>query len=150
VAIDTGGIHDAARRDEVARRLAENLAKAEIRVAPGAAVTVAASVEPGKEEEIVYRRMGPGFGTDRFKIRPQIGRVRFLYQGKVAWETSASTVPMFEIAHLKKDESLQDHVRRFEQPNYDYFGHVELPKLLTRPTGQPTLGTSQVTPAGVR
>ena len=94
--------------------------------------------------------MGAGFRLDKFKIRPQIGRVRFTYQGKVAWETGSSTIPFFDMAHLKKDESLQDHVRKFEKPNYDFFKHVELPKLLTRPTGQPTLGTSKVTLAGVR
>ncbi len=91
-----------------------------------------------------------GFRVDTFKIRPQIGRVKFVYQGKVAWQTSASTVPFFEIAHLDKNESLADHVKKFEKPNYAYFGRVELPKLLTRPTGQATLGTSQVSLAGVR
>ena len=61
-------------------------------------------------------------------------------------------MPHFDMAHLKKDESLQDHVRKFEQPNYAYFANAELPKLLTRPTGQGTgtLGASQVTLSGIR
>ena len=150
VTIDAAGITDAARRDDVTRMLAENFAKGDVRVVPGSPVTVEVSVAVGAEEEIAYRTMGAGFQVDKFKIRPQIGRVRFMYQGKVAWETGSSTVPFFDIAHLKKDESLQDHVRKFEKPNYDFFKHVELPKLLTRPTGQPTLGTSQVTLSGVR
>jgi hypothetical protein len=61
-------------------------------------------------------------------------------------------MPRFEMVHLQKDESLQDHVRKFEEPNYKYFGNTELPKLLTRPTGQGsgTLGVSQVTLSGIR
>lgn len=150
VSIDTSGIGDASQRGTVNRKLTENLAKNGIRVAPNSPVTVAASVAPGKEQEIAYRTMGAGFQVDKFKVRPQIGSIKFLYDGKVAWETGSSTVPFFDIAHLRKDESLQDHVRQFEKPNYDFFGHAELPKLLTRPTGQPTLGTSQVTLSGVR
>lgn len=150
VAIEVTSIPDASRGDDVIKGLTESLAKNDVRVEPGSPLVVQASIEQGKEEEITYRTIGRGFQRDRFKVRPWIGRVKFVYQGKVAWETSASTVPMFEIAHLNKDESLQDHVRKFERPNYAFFGHLELPKLLTRPTGQPTLGTSQVTLAGVR
>lgn len=150
VFIEVSNLPDPSRRDEVIKGLTDSLAKNDIRVEQGSPLVVQASMEQGKEEEIAYRTIGRGFGRERFKVRPWVGRVKFVYQGKVAWETSASTVPMFEIAHLKKDESLQDHVRKFEQPNYAFFGRLELPKLLTRPTGQPTLGTSQVTLAGVR
>ena len=81
-----------------------------------------------------------------------MSRLKIVYEGKTAWESSGSSMPLFEMARLKKDESLQDHVRKFEQPNYAYFANAELPKLLTRPTGQGagTLGVSQVTLSGIR
>ena len=55
-------------------------------------------------------------------------------------------------AQLKKGESLEDHVRKLEQPNYAYFANAELPKLLTRPMGQAagTLGVSTVALSGIR
>src|SRR5262249_49715677 len=152
VSLDVNGIPDSSQHPAVTEALTKNLEKNGVRVAANAPVVVQASVEPGKEQQIAYRTIGRGFAVDRFTVRPQIGRVKFVYQGKTAWETSASTLPFFEMAHLEKNESLQDHVRKFEKPNYAYFGKVELPKLLTRPTGSGpgTLGVSQVTLAGVR
>ena len=81
-----------------------------------------------------------------------MSRLRIVYMGKSVWDSGGSSLPMFEMAHLEKNESLQDHVRKFEQPNYQFFGNTELPKLLTRPTGQGagTLGVSQVSLSGIR
>ena len=61
-------------------------------------------------------------------------------------------MPFFEVALLKEGESLQDHVRKLEQPNYAYFADAELPKLLTRPMAGAagTLGVSSVTLSGLR
>ena len=124
----------------------------QVKVAPGAALTLAPSVTPGKEEEISYRTFGQGFRTDNFKVRPQISKVKFLYQGKPAWESGASTLPMMDFAHLGKNESLADHVKKFEQPNYAFFDQLALPRLLAkpRPDGSIALGRSQVSTSGVR
>jgi hypothetical protein len=115
-------------------------------------VTLQASLEQGEQKEIAYRSFGGGFAVERFKVRPWIARIRVVYGGQTAWESSGSSVPFFEMAQLKKDESLQDHVRKLEQPNYVYFVSAELPKLLTKPMGQAsgTLGTSTVTVSGIR
>jgi SLA1 homology domain 1, SHD1 len=153
VALDVNGIPDASQRNTVAQALTANLAKNGVTVASGSPLIVQAALEPGKEQEIAYRSIGRGGrNVDRFKIRPWTGKIKFVYNGQAAWETSASTVPFFDFAHLEKNESLQDHVKKFEQPNYQYFGNVELPKLLTRPTGNGagTMGISQVTTSGVR
>jgi len=152
VTIDASGVPDAGQRDNVIRLLTANLARVGVKVAPGNPVIVQASLEQGKEQEIGYRRFGAGFQVDRFKIRPWMSRLRILYESKTAWDSGASSLPFFEMTRLEKDESLQDHVRKFEQPNYAYFGNTELPKLLTRPTGQGSgaLGVSQVTLSGIR
>jgi hypothetical protein len=152
VSIDVNGIPDFSRRNEVTQSLTASLSKVGVTVAAGSPVTLQASIEQGKEEEIAYRKFGGGFGVEKFKVRPWISHLKLLYGGKTAWESGGSSVPGFEMAQLKKGESLQDHVRKFEQPNYAYFAHVELPKLVTRPTGQGSgaLGTSMVTLAGIR
>jgi hypothetical protein len=152
VAIDVNGLPDPAQRASVTQSLTANLAKVGVLVAASSPVTVQASLEQGKEQEIAYRTIGAGFQRERFKVRPWTSRLKIVYEGKTAWESSASSMPHFEMARLKKDESLQDHVRKFEQPNYAYFGTAELPKLVTRPTGQGagTLGVSQVTLSGIR
>jgi hypothetical protein len=149
VSVDASGIPDASKRAKVIQGLTASLAKNNIKVAANRPVVVQASMERGKEEEISYRTMGLGFGVDTFKVRPWIVRIKFVYQGKTAWETGQSSVPFMDFARLKKDESLADHVKKFEQPDYEVFGRVELPKMLQKP-GQQTLGVSQVTIAGVR
>jgi len=152
VSIDPSGLADASRRAEVVAALTALLARMDVKVAPGATVTLLPTVEAGKEQEISYRTVGAGFRTDTFKVRPQISRLRMTYRGQPAWESAASTLPPFDFAHLGPNESLADHVRKFEQPNYAYFGQVELPRLLARPGpgGSSTLGTSQVSTAGIR
>jgi hypothetical protein len=149
VSVDASGIPDASQRDRVVRDLTASLARNGIKVAANRPVVVQASMERGKEEEVSYRTIGMGFGVDTFKVRPWIVRVKFVYQGKTAWETGQSSMPFMDFAHLKKDESLADHVKSFEKPNYEIFGRIELPKMLQKP-GQQTLGVSQVTIAGVR
>jgi SLA1 homology domain 1, SHD1/WD40-like Beta Propeller Repeat len=150
--IDASGIPDASRRNEVIESLTTNLGKIGVTVAPGSAVTFQASLEQGKEQEIGYRRFGGGFRVERFKVHPWLARIRVVYNGQTAWDWSGSSVPFFDMAQLKEGETLQDHVRKLEQPNYSYFANAELPKLLTRPMGQAagTLGVSTVTLSGIR
>jgi hypothetical protein len=150
--IDVSGIPDASRRNEVIQSLTTNLSKIGVKVAAGSPVTFQAALEQGQEKEISYRSIGRGFQVDRFKVRPWLARIMVVYDGQTAWESSGSSVPFFDVAHLKKDESLQDHVRKLEQPNYAYFLTAELPKLLTRPMGQAagTLGASTVSLSGIR
>ncbi|AMV37677.1 SHD1 domain-containing protein [Planctomyces sp. SH-PL62] len=152
VSIDAAGVADASKREKVVESLTAKLAQIQVKVAPGSALVLLPVVETGKEEEISYRTMGAGFRTDRFKVRPQISRIQLAYKGQSAWESGSSSVPHFDIAHLGPNESLADHVRKFEQPNYAFFDQVELPRLLARPNpgGGFTLGSSQVGTAGVR
>lgn len=152
VSIDVNGIPDFSRRNEVIQSLTSNLSGMGIKVAASSPVVFQASMEQGKEQQIAYRSIGRGFHVDRFKVRPWIANLKVVYNGKIAWQSGGSSMPAFDVAHLKKNESLQDHVQKFQQPNYTYFQRVELPKLVTRPTGQfaGTLGTSNVTTSGIR
>ena len=45
-----------------------------------------------------------------------------------AWEASSVNIPF--IAHLKEGQKLEDYLKEHEKPNYAYFEHLELPKLL--------------------
>ena len=150
--IDVSGIPDVSRRNEVIQSLTTNLSKIGVTVAAGSPVTFQAALEQGKEKEIGYRSFGGGFRVERFKVHPWLARITVVYDGQTAWESSGSSVPFFEVAVLKEGESLQDHVRKLEQPNYAYFADAELPKLLTRPMAGAagTLGVSSVTLSGIR
>ena len=71
-----------------------------------------------------------------------------MYQGQEAWRSQAANVPFF--VRLKEGETMEEHLRQHEKPNYKFFETVELPKLLTRPNGQATLGSSRILPGGIR
>jgi hypothetical protein len=154
VSIDANAIPDASRRAAVVQSLTDRLAQVEVKVAAGSPLVLSATVTPGKERKISYRSFGPGMRTDDFTIRPQISGVKLTYQGQVAWEASASTLPMMDFAHLGPNETLADHVKKFEQPNYGFFENLEIPRLVARPRpgGGPVtaLGTSQISATGVR
>jgi hypothetical protein len=154
VSIDPSGIPDASRRNGCVEALTQRFGTIGVTVQPGAPLVAQLSVTPGEEREIVYQDMR-SFQRDKFKIRPQISHLKLVYNNQVVWETSATSVPLFESASLDKDESLTQHVRKFEQPNYDLFGRVDLPRLLAKPSGpknrgSSVLGQSTITPTGIR
>ncbi len=153
VTIDVNGIPDASQRPKVVESLTARLAQVQAKVAAGSPLVLSAAMAQGKEEDVSYRTMGAGFRTDNFKVRPHISSVKLTYQGQVAWESAASTLPFVDFAHLGPNESLADHVKKFEKPNYDFFAHVEVPRLVARPkpgANTFTLGTSQISATGVR
>ena len=83
-----------------------------------------------------------GFATQTYKFQEYTCHLRFVYHGKDAWAGRCSNEPPF--IHLKPGETVEQVLRQHEKPSYSYFQTVELPKLLTKPTGIPTVGSSEV------
>jgi hypothetical protein len=151
VKLNVDGLPDAAEREKAAAALRSRLEANGFMVGPEGTIELVAATEVGKEREVAYRTLGRGFrNIQTFKVREHIARVKFVYQGKTAWEASTLNIPFF--ARLKAGETMEEHLRAQEKPNYAYFSRVELPKLLTRPTaeGVTALGSAQVTTSGVR
>ena len=148
VRVKADDVSDAGRRTAVVTALTEKLAAIGVKVGPNATLELVASTEVGKQREINYRTFGRGFGTKSYKVQEYISRVKFVYQGKVAWESSSYNIPHF--VSLRNGQTMEEYLKEQEKPNYDFFSKIELPKLLTRPTGAPTLGSSRVSPAGIR
>jgi hypothetical protein len=146
--INVDALTDPSRKSAVLNALTEKLTAIGAKVVPGATLELVASTEAGKQREITYRTIGRGFGSNTYKVQEYISRVKFVYQGKTAWETSTMNIPMF--ISLRNGQSMEAYLKEQEKPNYDFFSRVELPKLLTRPTGAATLGSSRVTSSGVR
>jgi hypothetical protein len=151
VKLNVEGLPDPAEREKVATALTGRLEANGFEVGPEGTIELVAATEVGKEREVAYRTLGRGFrNIQTYKVREHIARVKFVYQGKTAWEASTLNIPFF--ARLKAGETMEEHLRAQEKPNYAYFSRVELPKLLTRPTaeGVTALGNAQVTTSGVR
>jgi hypothetical protein len=148
VRVVVNGLSDPSRQTPVAEALTAKLNAIGAKPGPEGTIELVASTEVGKQQEITYRSIGRGFGTKTYKVQEYISRVKLVYQGKTAWETSSYNIP--HMISLRNGQTVEDFLREQEKPNYEFFSRVELPKLLTRPTGAPTLGTSQVSTAGVR
>ena len=150
VAIDVTGLTDADKRDQVASALKAKLEANGCQVGEGGTITLKAVTEKGKEREVSYHTFGmPRFADKKYKVREYTSKLQFVYQGKPAWTTAANNIPFF--VHLDQDETMEKYLKKHEKSNYDWFEKVELPKLLTKPTGgSPGLGSSRVTPGGLR
>jgi WD40 repeat protein len=148
IKVVVNGLSDPSRQGPVTDALAGKLAAIGAKAGPGGTLELVATTEVGKQREITYRTMGRGFGAQSYKVQEYISRVKFVYQGKTAWESSSYNIP--HIVSLRNGQTMEAYLKEQEKPNYDFFSHVELPKLLQRPSGTPTLGSSQVTASGVR
>jgi hypothetical protein len=148
VRVVVNGLSDPSRQAPVANALSEKLAAVGAKAGQNGTLELVATTEVGKQRDITYRTFGRGFGTQTYKVQEYISRVKFVYQGKTAWETSSYNIP--HMVSLRNGQTMEAYLKEQEKPNYDFFSRVELPKLLTRPTGAPTLGTSAVSTSGVR
>lgn len=148
VRINVDQISDAGKRSAVVDALTAKLSAIGVKVGPGAALELVASTEVGKQRDISYRTFGPGRSIQNYKVQEYISRVKFVYQGKTAWESSTYNIP--HMVMLRNGQTMEQYLREQEKPNFDFFSRVELPKILTRPTGTPTLGSSQVSGSGIR
>ena len=110
-------------------------------------VAETADPEAGEERDVSYH----GFGISpwkSYKVREYFSKLAFSYRGQVCWQTQGNNVPGF--IQLKEGETIEQVLRRSERPSYAFYQHVELPKMLLKPSGQGGLGSSEVTVAGVQ
>lgn len=143
VKLNVSGISDGSQRERVAQWLTNRLKAIGCQAGTNGTIELAASVEGPTEREISYTFLGTA------RVKEYISRVKLIYQGQPAWETSIGNVP--GIVSVKRGDSLESTLREFENPNYTFFERVELPKLLQKPSGGQgpraglTLGQSKLT-----
>ena len=143
VRVDVSGLPDADQRERIRAKLVEKLEAHNFKVAKqGAIDLVATAVEKPKKREVRYIHSGT------YKVREFITTLRFVYQGQTAWQRSTSNIQ--HMVMLKRDDNLAAYLKRNEKPSYFFLETVKLPKLLMKPTGQPGLGKSSITVAGVK
>jgi hypothetical protein len=147
VRLNLDGLPDAAEREKVREALTQKLQDRGCNVGPEGTIELVASAEAGKEQEVSYH----GFGISPFrsyKVREYFSKLAFVYQGKVTWQTAGNNVPGF--IQLKEGETIEQVLRRSERPNYAFYRHVELPKMLMKPMGEGGLGSSRIGVSGVQ
>ncbi len=150
VQLDLTRLPDRNEQRRIGTLLTQKLAELGMQVGNNGTIRLVASVqESPQKKEVSYSRGFSPFGRGvPMKVREFKSKLTFLYQGTSAWEQSGTNVP--GSLSLKDGEAITDALRRHEFPNYAWFDRVELPVVLRKPTGSPTLGTTRVTDAGLR
>lgn len=149
VKLNLNGLPDAAERERVQQALVEKLKSIGCTAGENGTIELAASMEGPKPRQIRYM-----FGGGDYNVQEWTARLKFVYQGKTAWETSGTNVP--GVLTLKQGENVSDKLRQHEKPDYRFFDRALLPKFLQKPTdgkaagGSLTLGQSNVTTSGVQ
>ncbi len=152
VRLNVAALADPAEREKAQAALTKKLEANGCQVGPNGAVELVANVETGQKRQLSYRGMGGPFGPGdaTYNFQEYASRVKFVLQGQTLWEVVGGNNPGFMIS-LKQGETVEQYLRAREKPNYDFFTAVELPKLVQKPiAGAGTLGTSEVSVAGVR
>jgi len=148
VRVDVSGIGDAGQQKKARDALSGRLAAAGMKVADNAAITLRAAIENAGNEEVTYRSFGGGFGEKTVSVTKYVSKLEYLVGGKAAWQTAVTATPHF--LNRSEDESIEQAVRKANQPNYAFFESAAIPTYVMKPTGQATLGASIVTANGLR
>jgi hypothetical protein len=147
VKLDVGALQDPGEREKATAAFTQQLQANGCQVGTNGTVELVAATEPGKRRDVAYRTFGRPVARE-YTVQEYISRVKIVWQGQTAWEVSCSSVPGF--IRLGEGETMQQFLQRKEHPDYDWFGKVELPKVVQKPTpGSTTLGTTQVTVSGL-
>lgn len=153
VRLDVSGLPSVAEQNRAIQGLVKRVAASGSVAEPDGKVVLVADVEGPTQETLSLRNSGD------YTVQKYVTRLKYVYEGQVLWQTSSSNVPGGPVLffNLEDGENIGDWLKKREKPDYELFQRVELPRFLQRPSGQGgrpsqsmTLGTSQVTSAGLR
>ena len=148
VGLNVNGLSDPQQREKTKAALTQKLQSLGFSAAAEGTIELVASTEEGEKREMTYRTFGMGFGTETCKVREFHSRLKFVYKGETAWQASSTNIPGF--ISLKEGETLQQHLKKCEKPDYAFFEKADLPKLLMKPTATGSVGSSKVTVNGLQ
>jgi SLA1 homology domain 1, SHD1 len=138
-------------KESIAKKLTDKLEKLDFKVGDNGTIELIASVEDGEPDKKVSYGHFHRFRDKIFTMKEYITRMKFVYDGKTAWERRDSNIPHF--IDIKDDESVKDALRRHEKPDYSLFNNVDFPIFLMKPGEQKnakaTFGRSEVTVNGI-
>ena len=152
VRLDLDGIPDAGARKEALQALTKRLATIGCTPAANGTIALVAKVTGPEKKTLSLRNSGD------YDVKEWIVSLEFVHDGKPVWRTQSSNVPGGPIIffNLEDGENIGTWLAKREKPDYGLFERVELPRFLQRPGagagpgGSLTLGTSQVTGAGLK
>jgi hypothetical protein len=145
VSVEVRITDDPAGSQKVAEYLTKQLESRGLKVSPGQATRVVATIKPGQVRDMEYRTLGfgrGGFGTQKRKVTEQIQRLAVEYEGKAGWERGGASV--MGIATLKQGETVDDAIANWMKNRSSWFMNSKLPEFIPRPEYANGLGKSKL------
>lgn len=170
VKIDVRSLPDPEDRVKTAKALEDQLVKKGCKVGEDGTIELVATASTGKIVEMNFvpgtnnnrpwmptppRLPGsappplpPGTKVRTVKMEEHFSHLKFVAQGRTVWETKGDNLP--KRVQLEEGETLEQHLKKLERPNYGFYQTVDLPRVLHRTAGFAPLGTSAVGLTGVK
>lgn len=154
VRIDASSISDTAIQQEAIDGLTKKLQEMGFSVGSGS-LTLVAGMEKSKDHEVSYRSFGAGFGREKTHTVPGwTYHLKLVSDGRTYWSNTGGNHPP-HMLNLKRDETIESHLKQYGVPNANFFKFVELPKYVARAQSDQNVGSmslkrSQITPNGIR
>src|SRR5689334_19620889 len=108
VKLDLNGLPDASQRDKVEKDLTKLLENNKCSVGANGTITLVAAIEGPTTRKVTFLPAGT------FEIKEWGSKLKFVYNGEVVWQTSASNVPGMVRGSLTNFEAA---LREYEKPN---------------------------------
>jgi hypothetical protein len=153
VRLDVSGLPNLEEQNRAIQGLVKRVAASGSVAEPDGKIVLVAAVEGPTQETLSLRNSGD------YTVQKYVTSLKYVYEGQVLWQTSTSNVPGGPVIffNLEDGENIGDWLKKREKPDFELFQRAELPRFLQRPNGQGrgpsqsmTLGTSQVSSAGLR
>jgi len=109
----------------------------------GSPIVLTAKIGRGETKELEFRSFGMGFGTEKASIRPYTASLQ-VAQGKTPLWTRSTQNMVPHFLNMKKGETVQEAVRRYEKPNPEFFEELKLPPRVLSPEFKKNIGRSRV------
>jgi SLA1 homology domain 1, SHD1 len=154
VRIDASAISDTTIQQEAIDALTKKALEMGFTVGSGNLALVA-SMEKSKDHEVSYRSFGAGFGREKTHTVPGwTYHLKLVADGRTYWSNTGGNHPP-HMLNLKRDETIENHLKQYGVPNANFFKFVELPKYVARAQSDQNMGSmslkrSQITPNGIR
>jgi hypothetical protein len=114
-----------------------------------ASAVLIAEMKQGESQTVTYSSTGfGGGGQQSATITPFISSLQLKIGDTIAWSSGTSTgAPPF--VRLEQGQSLQGEVSKWQKPDPDFYGRVDIPDRIMDPKKKDGLGTTDVTTRGL-
>ncbi len=143
VAVSIETTVDGVDQGQIANSLEESISRAGWKVNRRAPISLVAKIGRGEPQQLNYRLMGQPRDScsSTATLTPFTAELEIRRGSDVLWQR-ATTNHVPSLLRLQEGETVQDAVKRYEKPNPEFFGMLNLPPRIPKPEVAEQIGMS--------